>query len=109
MPDPPWSLHPQLAADTMPVGDLALSRLLAINAADYPWLILVPRLGVVGFADLGSVPSATAGWGRVACAQGADTLRQDQYRGDRQCGATAARSYRRAPENRSAWPKPVPA
>ena len=25
------------------VGDLALSRLLAINAADYPWLVLVPR------------------------------------------------------------------
>ena len=55
MPDPPWSLHPQLAADTMPVGDLALSRLLAINAADYPWLILVPRrTGVVELADLGS-------------------------------------------------------
>src|SRR5262249_23948466 len=31
MPDPEWSLHPQLAADTMLVGDLALSRLLAIN------------------------------------------------------------------------------
>jgi diadenosine tetraphosphate (Ap4A) HIT family hydrolase len=55
MPDPEWSLHPQLAADTMPVGDLALSRLLAINAADYPWLILVPRrTGVVELADLGS-------------------------------------------------------
>ena len=54
-PSPPWSLHPQLAADTMPVGDLALSRLLAINAADYPWLILVPRrTGVVELADLGS-------------------------------------------------------
>ena len=39
MPGPEWSLHPQLAADTTPVGDLALSRLLAINAADYPWLI----------------------------------------------------------------------
>jgi hypothetical protein len=55
MPDPVWSLHPQLAADTMLVGDLALSRLLAINAADYPWLILVPRRAdAVEFADLGS-------------------------------------------------------
>jgi hypothetical protein len=26
MPDPEWSLHTQLAADTMLVGDLALSR-----------------------------------------------------------------------------------
>jgi diadenosine tetraphosphate (Ap4A) HIT family hydrolase len=38
-----WTLHRQLEADTAPVGDLALSRLLAINDADYPWLILVPR------------------------------------------------------------------
>ena len=37
------------------VGDLALSRLLAINAADYPWLVLVPRrLGAAELADLGS-------------------------------------------------------
>ena len=38
-----WSLHPQLAADTVPVCDLALSRLLAMNDANFPWLILVPR------------------------------------------------------------------
>jgi diadenosine tetraphosphate (Ap4A) HIT family hydrolase len=39
----PWSLHPQLARDTVAVGDLALSRLLAMNDANYPWVILVPR------------------------------------------------------------------
>jgi diadenosine tetraphosphate (Ap4A) HIT family hydrolase len=38
-----WSLHPQLAQDTTPVGDLALSRLLLAKDANYPWLILVPR------------------------------------------------------------------
>jgi diadenosine tetraphosphate (Ap4A) HIT family hydrolase len=38
-----WSLHPQLAADTVPAGDLPLSRLLASKDATYPWLILVPR------------------------------------------------------------------
>jgi len=38
-----WSLHPQLAADTVPVCDLTLSRLLAMNDANFPWLILVPR------------------------------------------------------------------
>ncbi len=38
-----WSLHPQLAQDTVPVGDLALSRLLLMQDANYPWLILVPR------------------------------------------------------------------
>jgi diadenosine tetraphosphate (Ap4A) HIT family hydrolase len=54
MSEPNWSLHPQLQIDTSPVGDLALSRVLSINAADYPWLILVPRrAGVSEIADLG--------------------------------------------------------
>ena len=48
-----WSLHPQLAADTTPVGDLALARLLLANDANYPWLILVPRRpGLVELIDL---------------------------------------------------------
>jgi diadenosine tetraphosphate (Ap4A) HIT family hydrolase len=38
-----WSLNPQLARDTVAVGDLALSRVLLANDAGYPWLILVPR------------------------------------------------------------------
>jgi diadenosine tetraphosphate (Ap4A) HIT family hydrolase len=38
-----FSLHPQLAADTVPIGDLPLSRVLLSNDANYPWLILVPR------------------------------------------------------------------
>jgi diadenosine tetraphosphate (Ap4A) HIT family hydrolase len=54
MPDNGWSLHPQLAHDTTPVGELALSRVLAVNAADYPWLILVPRRADASeLADLG--------------------------------------------------------
>jgi diadenosine tetraphosphate (Ap4A) HIT family hydrolase len=49
-----WSLHRQLETDTAPVGDLPLSRVLSINDADYPWLILVPRrAGVTEIADLG--------------------------------------------------------
>jgi len=40
---PIWSLHPQLARDTAPVGDLALARVLAMNDANYPWVILAPR------------------------------------------------------------------
>ncbi len=48
-----WSLHPQLAHDTVPVGDLALSRVLAMNDASYPWLVLVPRrAGTVEIIDL---------------------------------------------------------
>ncbi len=49
-----WSLHPQLRNDAAPVGDLVLSRVLSINDADYPWLVLVPRrANVVEIADLG--------------------------------------------------------
>lgn len=50
-----WSLHPRLAADTAPVCDLALSRLLVMNDADFPWLILVPRrAGASDIIDLDS-------------------------------------------------------
>jgi diadenosine tetraphosphate (Ap4A) HIT family hydrolase len=55
MSDSAWSLHPQLEHDTVPVGNLALCRVLAIDDADYPWLVLVPRrVGAVEIADLGA-------------------------------------------------------
>ena len=38
-----WSLHPQLQRDTVNIGDLPLSRVLIINDANYPWILLVPR------------------------------------------------------------------
>jgi diadenosine tetraphosphate (Ap4A) HIT family hydrolase len=38
-----FTLDPRLAADTIPIGDLALSRLLLMDDARYLWLILVPR------------------------------------------------------------------
>src|SRR5882757_8935065 len=48
-----WSLHSQLEADTVPVGGLALSRVLLANDANYPWLIVVPRIpGVTELIDL---------------------------------------------------------
>jgi diadenosine tetraphosphate (Ap4A) HIT family hydrolase len=48
-----FTLHPQLARDTTFVGDLALSRVLLMNNANYPWLILVPRRdGAVEIVDL---------------------------------------------------------
>ncbi len=48
-----WSLDPQLARDTVPAGDLTLCRVLLINDANYPWVLLVPRrLGAVEIIDL---------------------------------------------------------
>jgi diadenosine tetraphosphate (Ap4A) HIT family hydrolase len=36
-------LHPTLAKDTVPVGDLPLCRVLLMNSRHFPWLVLVPR------------------------------------------------------------------
>jgi diadenosine tetraphosphate (Ap4A) HIT family hydrolase len=59
MPDPAWSLHPQLTSDTILIGDLPLSRVLVIKDANYPWLLLVPRRpDVVEIVDLGEVEQA---------------------------------------------------
>ena len=60
MPDQAtWSLHPQLIADTHNVGDLPLSRLLIIQDANYPWILLVPRRpGVTEILDLGPAEQA---------------------------------------------------
>lgn len=38
-----FQLHAQLEADTFVVGDLPLCRLLLMNDARFPWVILVPR------------------------------------------------------------------
>lgn len=48
-----FSLHAQLAADTRVVGDLPLSRVLLMDDARFPWLVLVPRrAALVEFLDL---------------------------------------------------------
>jgi len=38
----PFTLDPRLSADTVPLVDLALCRVLLMNDARFPWLILVP-------------------------------------------------------------------
>lgn len=40
---PAFTLDPRLGADCVEIGDLRLSRLLLMDDAQYPWLILVPR------------------------------------------------------------------
>jgi diadenosine tetraphosphate (Ap4A) HIT family hydrolase len=41
--DATFTLDARLIADTHPVGDLEFSRVLLMNDARFPWLILVPR------------------------------------------------------------------
>ena len=48
-----FALDAKLESDTVPVGDLPLSRVLLNNDANFPWLILVPRrAGLVELIDL---------------------------------------------------------
>jgi diadenosine tetraphosphate (Ap4A) HIT family hydrolase len=54
-----WELHPQLARDTVAIGELPLSRVLLMNDANYPWLLLVPRrLGLIELIDLDELDRA---------------------------------------------------
>jgi diadenosine tetraphosphate (Ap4A) HIT family hydrolase len=48
-----FELDDRLACDTLVVGDLKLCRVLLMNDARWPWLILVPRReGLVELSDL---------------------------------------------------------
>lgn len=48
-----FALHPRLEADTFFIADWPLCRVLLMNDARYPWLILVPRReGMVELMDL---------------------------------------------------------
>jgi diadenosine tetraphosphate (Ap4A) HIT family hydrolase len=50
-----FALDVKLAADVLAVGDMTLTRVLLMNDARWPWLILVPRRdGVVELTDLGA-------------------------------------------------------
>jgi diadenosine tetraphosphate (Ap4A) HIT family hydrolase len=42
-----FTLHPRLAADTHFLADMALCRVLLLDDARFPWLILVPRRTVL--------------------------------------------------------------
>jgi diadenosine tetraphosphate (Ap4A) HIT family hydrolase len=54
-----WSLHPQLERDTASFGDLPLCRVLVINDANFPWLLLVPRRpDIIEITDLNEVEQA---------------------------------------------------
>lgn len=48
-----FSLDPRLAAESTPLGELTLSRVLLFDDARFPWIVLVPRrAGMVEIIDL---------------------------------------------------------
>lgn len=67
---PDFVLDPRLAADTVHLGDLALSRVLLMDDARFPWLILVPRrVEASEITDLAE-PDAAALWQEIRLATG---------------------------------------
>lgn len=55
-----FELHERLAADTVTITDWPLCRILLMNDATYPWLILVPRRhGVTEMHELDPSDRAT--------------------------------------------------
>src|ERR1044072_649653 len=54
-----WTPHPQLPRNPATRGALPLSRVLIINDANYPWLLLVPRrANIVELIDLDEIEQA---------------------------------------------------
>ena len=57
---PEFTLDPRLESDTIALGDLALSSVLLLNDARFPWLVLVPRrTGASEITDLSDADAAT--------------------------------------------------
>jgi diadenosine tetraphosphate (Ap4A) HIT family hydrolase len=55
-----FALDPRIVADTLAIGDMALSRLRLMNDARYPWLLLVPRRAALSeIIDLDRAERAT--------------------------------------------------
>ena len=55
-----FELDARLSADTIPVGDLALSSVLLMDDARFPWFVLVPRRpGASELTDLSAADAAT--------------------------------------------------
>jgi diadenosine tetraphosphate (Ap4A) HIT family hydrolase len=71
MSDTGFELDARLVGDTVHVADLTLCRVLLMNDARFPWLVLVPRQpGMVEIDDLSPADQAAL-WGEVNLASSA--------------------------------------
>ncbi len=107
----PWSLHPQLAADTVPIGDMALSRALLANDANYPWLILVPRRpGITELIDLDAADRLQLTTETDAAARALKSITECEKLNVAALGNVVAQLHVHVIGRRhsdKAWPKPV--
>ncbi len=111
MPEAPFFLHPQLAADTVPVGDLPLCRALLSNDANYPWLVLVPRRpDIVELIDLAPADRAALGAEIDAAARALKTITECEKLNVAALGNVVPQLHVHVIGRRhsdAAWPRPV--
>lgn len=111
MPDTGFVLDSQLDNDTHEVGRMRLSRVLLMNDARYPWLILVPeRPNLAELIDL-SAPDRALLWDEIA--QASEVL-QAMYGPDKLNVAALGNMVRQLHvhvvarfTSDPAWPRPV--
>ena len=106
-----WTLDPALERDTVMVCDLALTRALLNNDANYPWLILVPRrAGKVELIDLDEA-DRLALWKEIAqVARALKDLTRCHKLNVAQLGNQVAQLHVHIiarEKNDAAWPNPV--
>jgi diadenosine tetraphosphate (Ap4A) HIT family hydrolase len=106
-----WSLHPQLAQDTVPVGDLTLARVRLANDANYTWLILVPRRpGLVEVIDLDDAAQVQLLGEVAATARALKAITECEKLNIAALGNQVAQLHVHVIARRhsdAAWPKPV--
>jgi diadenosine tetraphosphate (Ap4A) HIT family hydrolase len=111
MSELPWSLHPQLAQDTVPLGDLPLTRVLVAKDANYPWLILVPRrAGLTEIIDLGETEQVQLLGEVAAAARALKSVTECDKLNIAALGNMVAQLHVHVIVRRhgdAAWPKPV--
>ena len=106
-----FALHPRLAADTAQIARWPLCRILLMNDARFPWLILVPeRPGLREIHDLAAADRATLAE-EIARAS---RLLQDRFQADKINVAALGNQVQQLHVHviarfagDPAWPKPV--
>ena len=106
-----FELHPQLAADTIEVARWDCCRVLLMNDATYPWLILVPqRLGLRELHELSGDDLALTTAEIVRASRAIERLFQPVKTNVAALGNMVAQLHIHVIarfEGDAAWPKPV--
>ncbi len=106
-----FDLHPQLAADTVEVDRWTCCRVLLINDATYPWLILVPqRSGLRELHDLSADDLAQVTAEIVRASEAMERLFQPDKMNVAALGNQVPQLHIHLIarfEDDAAWPKPI--